>query len=191
MPRGSPQFTPRQLLDAGRRAEAEGKLDLAHQFYGHLSHHFGNTTEAAEGRQGLARIGAAGPDVWQMNGGAPAASAANGLQIGRSHRTKHAARRTEYRVGRALAALVSGIGWLVVAGALLALVAGAAPEFAQVAALQGLKLGPSVLPQAVGALLAGAVTLLLGQAARALFDHASAARELVAIERAKAGRDQL
>ena len=95
MPRGSPQFTPRQLLAAGRRAEAEGKLDLAHQFYGHLSHHFGNTTEAAEGRQGLARIGAAGPDVWQMNGGAPAASAANGLQIGRSHRTKHAARRTD------------------------------------------------------------------------------------------------
>ena len=70
---GSPQFTPRQLLDAGRRAEAEGRLDLAHQLYGHLSDHYGHTPEAAEGRNGLARIGAGShhPQVWQMNGAIP------------------------------------------------------------------------------------------------------------------------
>jgi hypothetical protein len=39
-------------------------------------------------------------------------------------------------------------------------------------------------------LLAGAVTLLCGQMARALFDQASATRELVAIERAKAGLER-
>jgi uncharacterized membrane protein len=35
----------------------------------------------------------------------------------------------------------------------------------------------------------GLVTVALGQAARALFDQANATRELVAIERAKAGLD--
>ena len=55
--------------------------------------------------------------------------------------------------------------------------------------MQELKPAYSVLPQAAGALLAGAATVLLGQAARALFDQASATRELVAIERAKAGSE--
>jgi hypothetical protein len=193
MPAGSPQFTPRQLLDAGRRAEAEGKLDLAHQFYGHLSQYYGHTAEAAEGRHSLARIGTAGDhtDVWQMNGGTAAASASNGrMSAGRSYAARHPVHRTEYKVGRALAALVSGTGWLVVAGSLLALAAGAAAEYADITALQGLKISSSMLPQAAGALLAGTVTLLLGQAARALFDQASAVRELVAIERAKSGREQ-
>ena len=53
MPQGSPQFTPRQLLDAGLRAEAEGKLDHANQLYRHLTDHYAYTTEAAEARNGL------------------------------------------------------------------------------------------------------------------------------------------
>lgn len=192
MVQGSPQFTPKQLLDAGRRAEAEGRLDLAHQFYGHLSDHYGHTPEAAEGRNGLARIGTAGdyPQVWQMNGAVHAAPAANGrLAPGRARRTGHVAQRVEYRTGRALAALASGIGWLAIVAALLALAAGAVAEFAQVPALQELELTHNVLPRAAGALLAGAATLLCGQAARALFDQASATRELVAMERAKAGNE--
>ncbi len=89
MARGSPQFSPGQLLDAGRRAEAEGRLDLAQQFYGHLSDHYGHTSEAAEGRRGLARIGGAapGPQVWQMNGTTPGSPGLNGrLVVARKRR---------------------------------------------------------------------------------------------------------
>lgn len=194
MPQGSLQFTPKQLLDAGRRAEAEGKLDLAQQFYGHLSDHYGHTPEAAEGRHSLARIGTAGhyPQVWQMNGAAPALPAAHGRSaVARHPRAKRIAKRVEYRTGRALAALMSGAGWLTIAAALLALGAATTAEFAQLPAPPDLKLGYGLLTQTAGALLAGATALLLGQAARALFDQASATRELVAIERAKAGDEHL
>lgn len=194
MPQASLQFTPRQLLDAGRRAEAEGKPDLAQQFYGHLSDHYGHTPEAAEGRHSLARIGSAGhyPQVWQMNGAGPAAPAANGrLATAHPRRPRPAVRRVEYRAGRALAALMSGVGWLAIAGVLLVLAAAAAAEFAQVPAPQDLRLGYGLLARAAGALLAGAAALLCGQVARALFDQASAARELAAIERAKAGGEHL
>ena len=180
---GSRQFTPKQLLDAGRRAEAEGRLDLAHRFYGHLSDHYGQVPEAAEGRDGLARIGTGShyPQVWQMNGVIPTAGAP---------RARHVALRVEYRVGRALAALASGIGCLAIVAALLGLAAALAAEFALVPALQEHNHAYNVLPRAAGALLAGAVTLLCGQMARALFDRASAARELVAIERAKANLER-
>jgi hypothetical protein len=180
MPQRSPQFTPRQLLDAGRRAEADGKFDLAHQFYGHLSHHYGHTAEAAEGRQALARI------VWRNGETAPAAS---WLSTARTGGTGHTAHHGHYRVGRALAALASGIGWVLVGLALLAIAAGMAAELAQVAVLQGAGFGASMIPQAAGALFIGAFLLLLGEAARALFDQASATRELLAIERTKARRE--
>ena len=187
---GSPQFTAKQLLDAGRRAESEGRLDLAHQFYGHLSDHYGHAPEAAEGRDGLARLGTSSrhPQVWHMN---DAVSAANGrLAVAGPRRARHAAQRVEYRVGRALAALASGIGCLAIVAALLALAAGLAAEFALVPGLQEHNHAYNVLPRAAGALLAGAVSLLCGQMARALFDQASATRELVAIERAKAGLER-
>ena len=73
MVHGSQQFTPKQLLDAGQRAEAEGRLDLAHQFYEHLSDRYGHAPEAAEGRNGLARIAAGGPypQVWESKGAIP------------------------------------------------------------------------------------------------------------------------
>lgn len=126
MPQGSPQFTPKQLLDAGRRAESEGRLDLAHQFYGHLNDHYGQTSEAAEGRHALARIGAAShhPQVWQMNGSAPSLATNGRLAVAPAPRARRVAQRTEYRVGRALAALASGIGWLAMVTALLVLAVG-------------------------------------------------------------------
>lgn len=190
MPQASPQFTPRQLLDAARRAEAEGKLDLAHQFYAHLSHHYGHTAEAAEGRQALAHLGAAEhyPQVWRANGEV-APTADNRPSARRAARGRHATRHRDYRLGRALAAVAGSIGWLLVGSGVLAIVAGLLAEFGQVAALQALGLSSTVLPHAVAAALVGGFTLLLGQAARALFDHASATRELLAIERAKAERE--
>lgn len=56
MPPSSPQFTPGQVLAAGRRAEAEGKPDLAEHFFRHVVEHYGATAEAAAAREGLARL---------------------------------------------------------------------------------------------------------------------------------------
>ncbi len=56
MPPSSPQFTPGQVLAAGRRAEAEGKPDLAEHFFRHVVEHYGATTEAAGAREGLSRL---------------------------------------------------------------------------------------------------------------------------------------
>jgi hypothetical protein len=195
MARGVPSFTPRQLLDAGRRAEAEGKLDLAHQFYGHLNDLYGHTSEATEGRNGLSRIGAGGPppQVWQVNGSGPALSGKASVRREREKRIAHAVRSQDYQnygVGRALAGLLSAAGWLAILAASMAMAVMAAGEFMQMPALQPLNLGFAMLPQAVGVLAAGAAALLVGQVARALFDQASATRELAALARAKTGSDQ-
>jgi hypothetical protein len=190
VPQGSQQFTPRQLLDAGRHAEAEGKLDLAHQFYRHLADHYGYTPEAAEGRNRLARIEAGGhyPQVWQTNGSTAPAHMVGGKS--RSQRRGRTAPRDTYRTGRALAAIVSGIGWLLISGALAWLGAGVAADVMQVAGLRNFLLTFGVVLQLGGALVCGAVTVLCGQAARALFDQAQAARELLAIKRTEGGGDQ-
>lgn len=52
----SVQFTPVQVLQAARRAEAEGKMDYALQFYRHLVEQHGGSAEAQEAREGLFRI---------------------------------------------------------------------------------------------------------------------------------------
>jgi hypothetical protein len=59
------QFTPAQLLESGRRAETEGRLDLAVQFYRHLTDNFAYTAEAAEAHNALGRVGAAQSQIWQ------------------------------------------------------------------------------------------------------------------------------
>lgn len=56
MAQGTPQFSPAQVLEAGRRAEAEGKFDYAVQFYRHLVTHFSSSAEAGAARDGLDRI---------------------------------------------------------------------------------------------------------------------------------------
>ena len=123
MPQGSPQFTPRQLLDAGRRAEAEGKLDHANQLYRHLTDHYAYTTEATEARNGLGRLGAgAGQQLWAENGAAASASPDSAL-FAHGRTPRHPFRRQRpaggeernYRTGRVLATLVSWVGWLIVA----------------------------------------------------------------------------
>ena len=147
MAHGVPSFTPRQLLDAGRRAEAEGKLDLAHQFYGHLNDLYGHTSEATEGRNGLIRTGAGAPppQVWQMNGTASSGPALNGkapMRRGREKRTGHAVQSQDYenyRVGRGLAALLSAAGWLAILAASLAMAVMAAGEFTADAGLATLQ----------------------------------------------------
>ena len=56
MAQTSVQYTPVQVLQAARRAEAEGKMDYALQFYRHIVEHHGSSAEAQEAREGLFRI---------------------------------------------------------------------------------------------------------------------------------------
>ena len=51
-----PQFTPAQLLESGRRAESEGRIDFAIQFYRHLTDHYAPSPEAQVAREALARV---------------------------------------------------------------------------------------------------------------------------------------
>jgi hypothetical protein len=50
------QFSPGQILDAGRRAESDGRIGYAIQFYRHLTDHHGWSPEAAIAKEALARL---------------------------------------------------------------------------------------------------------------------------------------
>lgn len=68
---GTAQFTPRQVLEAGRRAEADGKRDYAIQFYQHVLAHHGATSEAIEADDALRRMTVAEPDAGYGANGYP------------------------------------------------------------------------------------------------------------------------
>jgi hypothetical protein len=106
----SSPFTPAQLLDSARRSEAEGKIELANQFYRHLTEHYANTPEAAEARGAIGRIGSIQPLAWQS--GDTAAGAEVASRPKRGTRRRPVAPREHYRAGRALALCASGAGWL-------------------------------------------------------------------------------
>lgn len=179
----SQQFTAPQLLEAGHRAEVEGRLDLAAQFYRHLTEHFAFTPEAAEARNGLGRVGATQSQIWHLNGVAHANGAA------RPQRRRPVAPRDHYRTGRALARLISALGWLAVfCGVVVPAVYMALDRFAQAATFPRPGLA-YVLATAAGIFGIGLLVVFAGQIARAVFDQANAARDLVALERAKYGAD--
>jgi hypothetical protein len=169
----APQLTPAQLIDAGRRAEAEGRPDLAVRFYGHLTRHFAETAEAAEAHGALGRIEARQADaaVW------PSAAV-------------HARRRLQpepdrYATGRALARALGVLGWM------LALTGPAGfPAYvllrSEAAAMSHAVLLP-LAGGAAGSLILGLGVILAAQVARAQFDQAEAARDLVALERVRLG----
>lgn len=52
----TPTYTAAQYLEAARRAEAEGRIDHALQFYRFLAEQHGATSEGAEAREGLFRL---------------------------------------------------------------------------------------------------------------------------------------
>ena len=70
MAQGSQNFTPAQILEAGRRAEAEGRVEYAIQFYRHLTDHLARTAEATTAREALHRLGAVAGSSQAPNGGA-------------------------------------------------------------------------------------------------------------------------
>lgn len=276
MAQAKPQFTADQILEAGRRAEAQGQLDYAIQFYRHLTDHHASAPEAQSAREALARLGpgraaglpeakATGPLGAQptatvrpyRNGasqppapttGEPAAATgptgpASGMPphgqpaLGpgpamsridlrlapapeRRFDTRTDPRREAaappptvahapapapafqpialpypvrgYRISRFFAGVVTVMG-------LMQLVAGVGLTGLWLAAmlrLAGADQVPGFMlaagPYAVGLVFTGAVTIVLGQALKAIFDTANASRELVAIARvvASGGRDE-
>jgi hypothetical protein len=50
------QFSPGQVLEAGRRAENDGRIGYAIQFYRHLTDHHGWSPEAAVAKEALTRL---------------------------------------------------------------------------------------------------------------------------------------
>ena len=58
-----PQFTPAQILDAGLRAEGEGRYDFSRQFFRHLIDNYPATAEATAAGQGLERLVRAQPQA--------------------------------------------------------------------------------------------------------------------------------
>lgn len=56
MSESSQNYTPSQILAIGQRAESEGRLEYAAQFYSHLADHFRHTPEGHEAIYGLRRI---------------------------------------------------------------------------------------------------------------------------------------
>lgn len=92
----------------------------------------------------------------------------------------------DYRVGRFLAVILSSVGWIMLLVGFVLLIAGLAGVHSMVstAGLAGL---PAGVELGVSAISTGFIMLFMSHLARAVFDSAGAARELVEIERAKAG----
>jgi hypothetical protein len=174
-----PPFTPAQLIDAGRRAEVEGRPDLAVQFYRHLTDNFTGAAETMEAHGALGRIG-----VRQPEGDVGAQAAPR-----RTLRRRPPSGRDRYAIGRAVTRFFGLLGWLVALGGpaavpaclVLPVVGGACPA------------GPEALPMmaggAAGSLILGFGVVLAAHVARARFDEANAVRDLLALERAKLGLD--
>jgi hypothetical protein len=179
----APQLTPAQLIDAGRRAEAQGRPDMAVQFYRYLTDYFAEAVEAAEAHNALGRIGAAQALPLIARPG-PVRTVAAAAPVARRRLTF---RRDPYRTGRALTALLGAIGWLVTMAGTAAV-----PVFLLLRPAPADPLPAEVLPVAGGAaggVILGCGVIVASHIARALFDQANAVHRLLALEheRRKAG----
>jgi hypothetical protein len=226
MAQATQQFTPSQILEAGRRAEIEGRVEYAIQFYRHLTDHMPRTQEALVAEQALLRLGAvpapgtsAGTST--SNGHYQvAASSANGAGSGMAAaytvppntralvparnpgtappESEDATRRRfvmprlrrRYRTGRFIARVFTFLGFFEISiGTLMLCVAGVMQAGLSLPGLPPLIAGQSpLIAVSLGAALivVGGVLVLGGQLARALFDQASATRDLAALSRARA-----
>ncbi len=234
MAQSSQQFTSVQILEAGQRAEVEGRLEYAIQFYRHLTDHLPRSAEAAIAREALSKLGALAPGAEQTftppsNGSATpgyynnGASSPNGngaaqftLHYPQPTGTAITTRRPQpipaatntvapkpaftmpkskrrYRTGRFFARVVSvlgfvqiGIGVVTILLGILSQVGGGSASVPAIFASQS----PLLAGSAGAALLfLGAMQVLGGQLARAIFDQASVSRDLASFNRARAAYD--
>jgi hypothetical protein len=207
MPPAAPQYTPSQVLEAGRRAEAEGRIDYAVQFYRHLTDHHASAPEAEAAHDALTVI-------YARRAGEPApAPAINGAQFRTGPPPVPAQARSApqvppaiaiapldaerllplilpepqnaYRTGRILARLLTWAGGTVALAGLVTLpLLLLAPHVLAAVPWAGDWLSLPILAPA--ALAGGVLAMLLGQLVRAVLDQANATCDLAATERAQA-----
>jgi hypothetical protein len=207
----SPQVTAAQVLDAGRRAEADGRVEYAIQFYRHLADYYAGAPEAAAARDALSRLKRRSSNAPEAAIGSrsidpPPLRAAGKRGVAGMARADHVtrgpiriapagSRQSElpmdvpepvraYLVGRLIAHGFAALGGFLFLAGLLAAVAGALLPDDPAAAMPHWM--PAIHPFA-GSIAAatGVVMVFWGQIARAVFDIASSSRDLAAIERAK------
>lgn len=207
----SPQISAAQVLNAGRRAEADGRFDYAIQFYRHLADHHPGAPEAAAARDALIRLkrrvvsesgaiaaGAAQPPPLRASGKqlSPSLSRADSSAPRRPLRIAPAGPLqpippldipepvSAYFTGRLIAQGLAVLGAVLIFAGLLAL-GGAILPAGTTARLPSWLLPSHFLagPITVGT---GVVLVLAGELARAIFDIARSSRDLAALERAKA-----
>ena len=199
------QVTAAHVLDAGRRAEANGRVDHAIQFYRHLADHHSAAPEAAAARDALTRLDHRRPaNGARRQQAGPTAKVRN---LAPRHQSPNGAGRPAIRIApaaaaephRPLALPLSSKGYLI--GRIIAHVLGGLGVLLVLAGLAvtilGLVMDPNApLPRGVptaamrpfaglSALATGIVLLFWSQIARAVFDIARASHDLSTIERAK------
>ncbi len=224
MAQGSQQYSAAQILEAGRRAHAEGRMDHAVQFYRHLTEHLAFTPEAAVAEQTMQRLGLASPktSLSTLNGatssyngtaaqaGPPGMTPATQPRPAPSSRPSTAAMadsesaaqrklllprlRRRYRTGRFIAGVVTFLGFVIVGSgtglfilAVLTIAGVALP-----AAIPAILVSQPPMIGATGGLtlvFIGGLIALGGQLGRAMFDQASAARDLASLARLRAQYD--
>jgi hypothetical protein len=242
MAQNSQQFTSAQILEAGQRAEVEGRLEYAIQFYRHLTDHLPRSPEAAIAREALSKLGAlpsgsertapaqtngsAGPSYYTSasplpNNGNGLPNSGNGAvpppqQYARPTGTAIVPRRPQpnpsaantaapkpvfsipkskrrYRTGRFFARFFSVLGFLQMGVGVGLMIAALLSQFGG-----GIAMLPAIIasqsPMLAGGagsalLFFGSVQVLGGQLARAIFDQASASRDLALFNRARAAYD--
>jgi hypothetical protein len=198
------QFTADQLIVAGRRAEQQGNIAFAIQFYRHLAEAHPASAEAFEARDALYRLAPGMPAAGSAlpapsgNGGGMHANPKVGTlraepRAGRPLRGAEPSRAHEnaepavagaggHRVGRFMAAMLSAMGWLLLVAAIAAgpLVVAALTVKSLPKGLRDL-VGANLLVFGGGAaacLLLGLIAIAAGQMARAMFDTADLTRWL-------------
>lgn len=190
----SSQFTPSQIMDAARKAEAEGKFDYALQFYRHVIEHHGAEIEAYEARDGFQRVTALQREVRARHHRAGTRTASNLPMVVRPEPRSAPHEmpaepefefKERYRAGTLMAQGANWAGWMLVGTGAAIGAAGVLemPDSLAAPAMLGLPLGIVI---GLGAAAAGLALVFLSQLALAVFDNANAARHLLAIERAKA-----
>lgn len=211
MVHASPHVSAAQVLEAGRRAEADGRVEYAIQFYRHLTEHFGAAPETAFAREALSRLEGRRNGASRGQGAArttPPRAIPGGAHAQAAHRPVASGQPAPIRIspvgslepppllvlpdhpggylaGRILAYVMSAIGALAVIGGIV-LIAGlilVGPGRLYTSGVPEFALSPAT---ALSFVAAGVMLLFWSQLAQAIFDIARASRDIAAIERAKA-----
>lgn len=197
-------YSPAEILEAGRRAEAEGRRDYAAQFYRHLTDYYAATPEAVEARHALQRVASAAPqpatrpEPIQQAATYPVRAALDdsytppavtSLAV-RPAATAHPMPAASLSLPAPARGfwLGRGIAWLllVVGGVMMLAGLGVLGYAASQGLLQPTPAGASAIVVAPSLIAGGLLLALIGELCRAAFRAANASSDLAAIQRALA-----